>query len=558
MRKVVVVLWIALLMGTLVVTPEDTKATDVNWWAKSYGVSDEDEATSVAIAFNGDIIIGGVTESFGNGSGDFWILRLDSSGDVIWQKAYGGSNWDYATSVTVADNGDIIAVGYTYSFGTGESDFISKSDLWVLRLDSNGNIKWQKAYGGSDYDGAYAVATAKNGDIIVAGWTESFGAGGRDAWVLRLDSEGNVKWQKSYGGSGWDEAYSVAIAKNGDIVVAGVTTSFGAGGDDVWVLRLDAKGNVKWQKTYGKGQKDEAYAVTIAPNGDIIVAGDTWSFGTGNGDAWVLRLDSNGNIKWQKAYGGSYRDYAASIAVAEGGDVIVAGNYLLRLSSDGELKWAKYIGGRAIEILPDGTAVLAGGSFRVLRFNIDYVPTYSGWLGWRDINPKVHDTNAEVKDTSAMVKTSNAQIQETSAEVHDTDAAVKTLWVFTLNKATLKIHSKPFGAEVYINGTYRGKTPLTIKLEPGRYTVRVTEEGYEDYTTTVTLEAGETKEITVQLKKKPTTTSKSHTYSQTTSTPTSTHTPSSPPETTTTKSGGICGPALILGLAMIPLLRRRR
>ena len=167
-----------------------------------------------------------------------------------------------------------------------------------LGLIVYGNVKWQKTYGGSSEDVAYAVAVADNGDIIVAGWTESFGAGKLDAWVLRLDSEGNVKWQKTYGGKRDDWAKAVALAPNGDIIVAGYTKSFGAGNGDAWVLRLDSKGNIKWQKTYGENLiKEEANAVVFVPNGDIIIAGETNSSG---GDTLILSLDGNGNVIWQK------------------------------------------------------------------------------------------------------------------------------------------------------------------------------------------------------------------------------------------------------------------
>ncbi len=273
-------------------------------WAKTYGGSDWDKANAVAIAPNGDIIVTGGTYSFGAGKEDFWVLRLDREGNVKWQKTYGGSKDDEAHAVAVAPNGDIIVAGYTYSFGAGADD------AWVLRLDENGNVKWQKTYGGEWSDVATAVALAPNGDIVVAGYTDSFGAGNivagytksfgagnDDFWVLRLDENGNIIWQKTYGGNNWDEANAVAIAPNGDTIVVGKTRSFGAGWDDFWVLRLDSEGNVKWQKTYGGKDVDEVRAVAIAPNGDIIVAGFTYSFGAGGGDAWVLRLPPDGELK---------------------------------------------------------------------------------------------------------------------------------------------------------------------------------------------------------------------------------------------------------------------
>ncbi|MDK2914937.1 MAG: hypothetical protein PWQ79_1852 [Thermococcaceae archaeon] len=316
-------------------------------WARSYGGSSYDRANAAVVAPNGDVIVAGFTWSFGAGFLDAWVLRLDENGNVKWSKTYGGSGFDVAFAVAIAPNGDIIVAGETDSFGAGGGD------VWVLRLDENGNIKWQKTYGGSDEDYAFAVSTAPNGDIILAGMSDSFGTGNGDFWVLRIDSEGNVKWSKTYGGSDFEVPYTVATVPNGDIVVAGFTWSFGAGRFDGWLLRLDENGNIKWQKTYGGSDGDSFGSVAIDSNGDIIVGGWTESLGTGNGDAWVLRLDENGNVKWQKTYGGSSYDGASAVVINKNtGDVVVAGYtegfgaggsdvWVLRLDSEGNVIWQK-------------------------------------------------------------------------------------------------------------------------------------------------------------------------------------------------------------------------
>ncbi|USS40484.1 hypothetical protein NF865_09305 [Thermococcus aggregans] len=299
---------------------------------------------------------------------------------------------------------------------------------------------WAKVYRGLEVDRAYAVGIASNGDVIVVGVTNYLG--GVDIWVLRLDENGNVKWQKTFGGSESknDEAYTIAIAENGDIIVAGFTASFGDVWGDVWVLRLDENGNVKWQKTYGGEWSDVAYAVDIANNGDIIVAGWTESFGAGGKDVWVLRLDKNGNVKWQKTYGGSSWNRAYAIAIAPNGDIIVATHYLLRLGPDGELKWAIELGGPNtepdIKVLPEKTGILVGVWYDLIaRFNVDEVPNYSGWEAWNEVSIGVHESDAVVQTTNAIVKTSNAVVSNTNAEVQNTNAEVETLWTYTPSSA---------------------------------------------------------------------------------------------------------------------------
>ena len=168
--------------------------------------------------------------------------------------------------------------------------------LPMVRAESSG-LWWAKSYGGSGDDGITDVKVLPDGSIIAVGYTYSFSAGWYDALVMKLNPDGSVAWAKTYGGSEKDNAWSVAIAPNGDIIVAGYTGSFGAGGWDFWVLRLDANGNVKWQKTYGGSSRDWADAVAIADNGDIIVAGHYGVDLLGSySDFWVLRLDANGNV----------------------------------------------------------------------------------------------------------------------------------------------------------------------------------------------------------------------------------------------------------------------
>ncbi|ACS33477.1 ATP-binding protein [Thermococcus gammatolerans] len=218
-----------------------SETSDKKYWIKRYEFKGmEAEANAVALMPNGDIVIAGSIESKGkDAKSSGLVARLDREGNVKWVRILGGGKGDRFNDVKVAPNGDIVIVGTTWSFVSGWKDI--KSRIWVLRLDSSGNIKWQKTYGGSKdakFERANAVALASNGDIIVAGYTESFSSDGKDVWILKLDSNGNVIWQKTYSGSGSDWAFTVAIAPNGDIIVAGWTNSFGVNGWNVWILKV--------------------------------------------------------------------------------------------------------------------------------------------------------------------------------------------------------------------------------------------------------------------------------------------------------------------------------
>ena len=266
----------------------------VNKWVKIYGGrrnAPVDFAGSVAFDEEGNIIVAGSTGSFGAGGLDFWVLKLDKDGDIVWQKAYGGEEDEDARKVAVDDEGNIVIVGLE------RFPFSKKSDVWVLKLDKDGDIVWQKACRGKGNNEANCLAIDGEGNIVVAGSTETFGAGKRDVWVLKLDKDGDIVWQKAYGGKNNDEAHSVAIDEDRNIVVAGSTETFGAGKSDVWVLKLNEYGDALWQRTYGGEGDDFAEDVTVDDDGNIVVVGSTETFSAGDYPAaMVLCLGPDGEV----------------------------------------------------------------------------------------------------------------------------------------------------------------------------------------------------------------------------------------------------------------------
>ena len=168
----------------------------------------------------------------------------------------------------------------------------------VIKLNSSGGIVWQKTYGGTGDDDAEWIQQTSDNGYFVTGQTSSFGSGNGDAWVLKLDSNGNVVWQKTYGGSGTDFLLSAQQTTDGGYVLAGRTTSFGAGALDGWVIKLDSSGNVAWQRTYGGSNVDRLAIVRQTADGGFVVSGRTSSFGTArddpHADLWMLKLNSDG------------------------------------------------------------------------------------------------------------------------------------------------------------------------------------------------------------------------------------------------------------------------
>ncbi len=296
-----------------------------------------------------------------HGESDAWVLKLSAvDGSILWQNALGGTgDNDIAYSITELLDGSLAVAGVTASADGDVKGSHGGIDVWVLKLSAvDGSIIWQKALGGSDDDWAFFITELRDGSLTLAGFVESAdgdvkGAhGGSDAWVLKLSSaDGSILWQKTLGGSDLDAAYSIIELRDGSLAVAGITSSDdgdvkGAHGKtDAWVLKLSAvDGSIIWQNALGGTGLDEAYSIAELREGTIAVAGNTKSDdgdvkgGRGGIDAWVLKLNSeNGSILWQNALGGSGADFAYSITELRDGSLAMAGR---TYSADGDVKGA--------------------------------------------------------------------------------------------------------------------------------------------------------------------------------------------------------------------------
>ncbi|MFZ8835386.1 MAG: T9SS type A sorting domain-containing protein [Candidatus Caldipriscus sp.] len=319
-------------------------------FAKTYGGISWDVAYSVRQTSDGGYIVAGRTSSFGAGWYDIFLIKTDANGNVQWVKTYGGLDWDWASSVQQTSDGGYILAGYTTSFGAGSSDII------LIKTDANGNIIWAKTYGGTGGDRVSSVQQTSDGGYIVAGWTTSFGAGNEDIFLIKTDASGNIQWARTYGGTNNDYASSVRQTSDGGYIVAGSTFSLGVGGYDIFLIKTYANGNVQWVKVYRGTGYDEAYSVQQTSDGGYIVAGYTNSFGTGGSDIFLIKTDANGNVQWAKTYGGTGWEYGYSVQQTSDGGYIVAGmtssfgagSYdiiLIKTLSDGTLQWSRTYGG---------------------------------------------------------------------------------------------------------------------------------------------------------------------------------------------------------------------
>ncbi len=319
-----------------------------------------------------------------------------------------------ASSIQETSDGGFTVAGSTRSFGAGGSD------VWVLRLDQDGNVVWENAYGGTGDDFAYSVQQVSDGGFIVAGGTRSFGAGNFDDWVLRLDNDGSVVWENAYGGAGDDWANSVQQTFDSDgnpsgFIVAGSTFSFGAGGRDAWVLRLDDDGNVIWENSYGGSRDDTAHQIQQTSDGGFIVAGETSSFGPLS--AWVFKLDGDGGVVWDHVYGGA--DSGSSVQQTSDGGFVVSGSaggsaWVGRLDAEGNPVWQDTFGAtrRAFSVQQtfDGGFVVGGQSLD------------GAWVAKLDGDGMIGSGCSLIMQVSTTVTDAAAAVTPASSTITDTSS----------------------------------------------------------------------------------------------------------------------------------------
>jgi hypothetical protein len=389
---------------------------------KLYGGNLSDCTESIWETTDGGYIVAGYSLSSASGditgtnhgSLDFWVVKLDGSGNIVWNKLLGGNGYDIAYAIQQTTDGGYIVAGTTASSASGDVTGTNHgppgfSDCWVLKLDGSGNIIWNKLLGGTDDEAGESIQQTTDGGYIVAGYTYSSangdvtGAnhGGSDYWVVKLDGSGNIVWNKLLGGAGSEIAHDIHQTTDGGYIVAGCSFS-SASGDitgtnhgslDFWVVKLDGSGNIVWNKLLGGTGNENTCYIDQTVDGGYIIGGTTNSSANGDvtdnnhgfEDYWVVKLGSSGNIVWNKLLGGFGSDVANDIHQTTDGGCIVAGYsnsstsgnvtgtnhglsdfWIVKLDGSANVVWNKLLGGTdidyalSIQQTTDGGYIVAG------------------------------------------------------------------------------------------------------------------------------------------------------------------------------------------------------
>jgi len=288
-------------------------------WTKIYAGNGNDGANRLYEDINGSIQTIGSTYSFGSGSADIYLLKLNSVGDTLWTKAIGNPYYNIGINSLKLSDGNFMILALTDSIGVG------LNDCGLIKIDSSGNILWNKFYDGGGAEGSLTgIAPMTDGGFVLSGSTKSYGAGDYDTYVIRTDSLGNIIWAKTYGGSLGEGGASITKCADG-VVVANATNGFGQGGYDIYVVKLDFNGNIMWAKTYGTTIDEFASKIKQTSDNGFIIGG-FYGVVTGDRGEMLMKIDSLGNFQWAKSYGSSTcNDDLTDLIIVNDGGFLISG-----------------------------------------------------------------------------------------------------------------------------------------------------------------------------------------------------------------------------------------
>ncbi len=319
-------LFYLMIIGVLLFTVD---GLGQNTWVKTYGGSGDNRGYSIVSTSDGGCILTGETLSndgdfsgMNKGGRDIFVIKLNSSGDILWKKTFGGSSDDFGKSITTTSDGGFVLTGYTSS-NNGDFSGMNKGsyDIFVIKLNSSGEIVWKKTFGGSSYDWGYSITTTSDGGFVLTGWTSSndgdfsgMSKGGEtEIFVIKLNSNGDIVWKRTFGGGGINKTQvgeTITITNNDRVVVIGWFDSndndfsgMNKGSSDIFVLNLNSNGDTVWKKTFGGNSSESGNSITSSSDGGFVLTGGTSSndgdfsgMNKGASDIFVMKLDSNGNL----------------------------------------------------------------------------------------------------------------------------------------------------------------------------------------------------------------------------------------------------------------------
>ena len=318
-------------------------------WARTYGGVNSDEGYSVQQTSDGGYVVMGYTNSFGAGGYDVYLVKTNASGDTLWTKVYGGTQDDAGNSVQQTSDGGYIIAGYTQSFGAGDHD------VWLLKTNASGDTLWTRTYGGRLIDEGNSVQQTSDSGYVIAGHTGSFGAGYDDVYLIKTNAAGDTLWTRTFGGPVYDFGNSVRQTSDGGYIMTGYTWAMAQSNYDVWLIKTNAAGDTLWTRTYGGMFNDRGNSVRQTLDGGYVIVGYSNSFADSN-DVYLIKTDSSGDTLWTRTYGGYKEEVGNSVQQTMDGGYIIAGGtwsfgagaddaWLIKTNVSGDTLWTSTYGG---------------------------------------------------------------------------------------------------------------------------------------------------------------------------------------------------------------------
>ena len=357
-------------------------------WQKNYGGSGIDELTVLQQTADEGYILGGSSLSFGIDRGkDFWVIKTDAQGEIEWEENYGGFDLDILSGIVQMDDGGFVFGGTTESTDGDINENNGASDYWIVKVSMSGIIEWTQNYGGNGLEFMTTLQQTSDGGFILGGTSYSDNAGDNgegDYWAVKINSEGDVEWEQNYGGSSFDELHSIAQLTDGGYLLGGWTksndldVSMNNGGSDYWVVKVNSLGEIEWEKSYGGFESEYLRTVHQTIDGGFLLGGAAADGFSNDDDFLVFKTDFEGNVEWERTYGGSSAEYIEVIKETSESGFIFGGSsksssgdvssnfggydyWLVLTNSDGEIEWEQNYGSDDDDLLSAAQQTSDGG-----------------------------------------------------------------------------------------------------------------------------------------------------------------------------------------------------
>jgi hypothetical protein len=422
--------YVLLLIGMIGFTTCSPKTVDiepvekapVKIWDRTFGGNDISQTSSIIPTSDGNFIISGTSNSgisgdkteANKGDGDFWVIKINSSGKKIWDKTFGGNTSDFARSIISTNDGGFLIAGTSISGKSGDKTEINKggNDFWIIKINSNGEKVWDKTYGGNKDDDVFTAINTLDGGFIISGKSDSdisndkneSNRGKTDIWIIKINSMGQKVWDKTLGGDNYDGSTCITSTLDGGFVLTGYSlsgisgdkTESNKGSNDYWVIKINSDGKKVWDRTFGGNNYDVSSTIISNNDGSLIICGlsnsdisqDKTEKNRGGYDYWVVKIDSEGKKIWDKTFGGSNSDEGQSILSTTDGGYIIYGSsssnvsdeksqnsngdfdyWIIKINKSGLKIWDKTLGGNKRDFISsiiqvfDGSFIVAGFSY---------------------------------------------------------------------------------------------------------------------------------------------------------------------------------------------------